>query len=194
MVADVDCCYCPTCQAVCTGKFPACSKVWARGPQSVTFRAKELGPGGAPVWSANANANSNSYANGNGHATPPRNGSTANGSTNGSTNGSYGTDARYLPPALPPGQPPELAALLEEIRSIRRHLEQTNTTNVGDGEDKDLQAYFAATNTLLETLPARIAAAIGETLTKQHQMIVKDIEASLRQFAGRLARITPPPR
>jgi hypothetical protein len=177
MVADTASCFCPTCQAVCTGKFPACSKVWARGPQAVPLRAKALGPPAALSLTANSHGHRRSSVNGS------------------ATNGSHETDAvSHLLPALPSGGPRDVNALLEEIRLLRRQIEHSNATAGATGEGADLQAYFAATNALLETLPDRIAAAIEASLTKQHRMIVKDVENSLRQFAGRLARITPPAR
>ena len=177
MVADTACCFCPTCEAVCSGKFPACSKVWARGPQPVPLRAKALGPAGSSSLSTNGNGHGPSSAKGSG------------------TNGSFETDAvSHLLAPMPPGGPRDLGALVEEIRLLRRQIEHTNSVPAATGEGADLQAYFAATNALLETLPDRIAAAIDESLAKQHRMIVKDVENSLRQFAGRLARINPPAR
>jgi hypothetical protein len=75
MVADTACCFCPTCEAVCTGKFPACSKVWARGPQAVPLRAKALGPPAALSLTANSHGHRRSSVNGS------------------ATNGSHETDA-----------------------------------------------------------------------------------------------------
>jgi hypothetical protein len=180
MVADANCCYCPTCQAVCTGKFPGCSKVWARGPRPVTLGAKGLGP-------------STRHPNGNGYVSASINGSGGNGSREPSSS------SRSLP-ALPLGQPQNgstvdprrLDDLLEEIRLLRHQIDRTGRG--GAGVENDLGTYFAATNTLLETLPVRIAEAMEGALANQHKMIMKDVETALRSFAGRLVRITTPPR
>lgn len=61
MTAGDASCACPTCGAVCTGRFSACSAVWERGPREVTLarpvidRPQAVAPhpnGGVPVIAA----------------------------------------------------------------------------------------------------------------------------------------------
>lgn len=178
MIAGSDSCSCPTCGAVCSGKFAACARVWARGPQPVTLRSRTLGLPSASVSSHGATP-----SNGNGHGQP-----TANG-----------TPASFAAPELVDTmsfrtagvEPPVLHALLDEIKQLGRLIEQTGSA-VGGGNATEAKLDY--TNSLLESLPERIADAVSDALARQHKLIMKDVDDALRDLATRLGPSRNPRR
>jgi hypothetical protein len=89
---------------------------------------------------------------------------------------------------------PALHAVFDEIKVLGRKIDEAKVTGTAAEPELDLDDYLARTNSLLETLPERIAEAISEALMKQHRLIRRDIESALRDLAARLANPSLPPQ
>ena len=179
MIAGYDSCYCSTCGAICTGKFAACQGVWDRGPQPVRLRRKGLR---APEAAA-----------------PKHDGGNYNGpATNGTDgNGAHHEHSLTTPRTGPGIDPAALQAVFDEIKLLRRQIEQANpprsVSAPSPGAAVDTGAYLARINSLLESLPERIADAVSDALARQHQLIMKDVTAALQDQATRLAALARRP-
>jgi hypothetical protein len=162
MVAEGNACACPSCGAVCTGRFNGCAQVWARGPVQLALRS-----------------GSETHIVTNGTSPPTDAG-----------NGAKASDQRR-PASVDVAsvavvRSDEIQVLLAEVRVLAERVEEA-TLNRSPGVAAE--GLGPAANTMLirlETLPERIADAITNALANQHRMIMRDVHATLEEFGQRL--------
>ena len=170
MVAGPSSCSCPSCGVVCTGKFPACSDVWARWEEPAS--AALSGPAPAATPPAREPASTPSAANGHAVSLPdplvqPLDAD--NGAKVGNENGAGHQD------------------LLAEMRSINERIEQVSAARASrdDPSGDDVQARLLAQ---LERLPDQIARGLAGALREQHQLIMRDVKSALDNMVRQLTQ------
>ena len=163
MMAGVNSCSCPSCHSVCTGNFAGCPAVWARGPTPITVRSRSDMP--------DRNRNAGARAEGSNGQSPPN------------------TDTALL---LPSFKSDNTDVILADLRVLAQQLSEYNMSSSG-GHERDLERVAERLLQRLDALPDRLAAAISKALTKQHQLIIADVNRSLRLLAAQLDSSDRPP-
>jgi len=161
MVAGGSACSCPSCHAVCTGRFSGCAKVWARGPVKVA-----LGSG----------AETQNPTTGNGVAAAGDNGSTPSDELR---------TAAVDVASVPVVRSDEIQILVAEVRALTERVQEASVVGSTGGAE-NFETAANAVLTRLERLFPRMADAMAKALTTQHHMIMKDIHATLHEFEQRL--------
>lgn len=172
MVAGKSSCSCRSCGVVCTGKFPACSDVWARWeePAPVPLSA----PAGISAPPARDPAPTPPAANGHPVSLPDPLTQPLD-ATNGARMGN-GNGAGHLD-------------LLAEMRSINERIEQVRAARAGgDQGADDVQARLLVQ---LESLPDQIARGLSAALREQHQLIMRDVRMALDNMLRQLTHSDP---
>jgi hypothetical protein len=73
-----------------------------------------------------------------------------------------------------------LDQILDAVRALSSRVERT--TSRPDDVHEDLYASMKVLTEHLESLPDRIAAALGDALGRQHRLIMGDIQSTLQAF------------
>lgn len=168
MVAGKSSCSCPSCGVVCTGKFPACSEVWARwaNPPKVAVSA----PARSSATRAPQSTPTTAVANGRplslpDHVDQPLD--TGQGARIGNGNGAVQQD------------------LLAQMRSISERLEQLSAVAASrEPRADDVQGRLLAQ---LQRLPDDIARGLSAVLREQHQLIMRDVKMALDDVVRQLS-------
>jgi hypothetical protein len=186
MVAGSSSCSCPVCGVTCTGRFGACSTVWAAGAQQVTLRPsrpalvanRQMALPAAPV----AGAANGSNGNGTRHPDPEpvaeiraetrvENG-VENGAEIGVENGAESAAGPEVPAEA-------IATLLYEIRILQAQVDQVHAATLGEREDETIRMAQLILSEF-HVLPTRIADALSAALQEQHRVIMSDIRKALQ--------------
>lgn len=169
MIPGRGACSCPTCGAVCKGKFSGCSDVWAQGPKREdTMRAGAGATNGGSVASGNGSSH--------------QNGHTAEANRAAAGAGVAGAGAAGAAVAA------QLQDISEQLAALNRLVEMGRQDHAGDAPWEQNLAVMQQLHRSVNELPQAVAAALGDALGRQHQMVINDVRGLMREFLGELHR------
>lgn len=168
MIAGRGACSCPTCGAVCKGKFGGCAGVWALGPRrDLALRSQAaMTTGGGPVASGNGSSHHHGQ----------------NGHTADAGNGQSQGDARLT--AGPVGA--QLQDISDRLAALNGIIEKGSQEHAADDAWKQNLAVMQELHRSIGELPQAVAVALGDALGRQHRMVVNDVRSLLREFLAEL--------
>ncbi|MGH9127000.1 MAG: hypothetical protein ACRDZ8_20090 [Acidimicrobiales bacterium] len=171
MIPGRGACSCPTCGAVCKGKFGGCSDVWAEGPKrDVTVRARASATNGGSVASGNGSSHQNGHS-----------GDASRAAASGGTAGAGAAGAGAAVAA-------QLQDLSEQLSALNRLVETGRQDHPSDAPWEQNLAVMQQLHRSVNELPQAVAAALGDALGRQHQMVINDVRGLMREFLAELRR------
>jgi len=81
-----------------------------------------------------------------------------------------------------------LKDISERLAALNRHFERGRQGDAPDAAWEQNLAVMAQLHRSVTELPQAVAAALGDALGRQHQMVINDVRTLMRQFLAELRR------